>query len=211
MRNAKVLLAVGIALGLTMAVAGTLLFVQPYAFRGSLIDPAVPASDFALTDQNGQPFRLSEQTGKVVLLFFGYTHCPDACPTTLTQFKQIRAQLGGDADRVQFILVTVDPERDTPERLRDYVSAFDPAFIGLTSSVSEMETVWKNYGVYREKRAAGDASAGSTGHTHADDEYAVDHTTRIYAIDRQGNLRLTYTIDTAAEDVAQDVQHLLTR
>jgi protein SCO1/2 len=211
MRNPKVLLAVGIALGLTVAVAATMLRMtaRPYTFHGSLIDPAVAATDFTLTDQNGQPFRLSEQKGKAALLFFGYTNCPDACPTTLTQFKKIRAQLGKDADEVQFVLITVDPERDTSDRLRDYLSGFDPTFIGLTSSVAEMETVWQAYGVYREKHPVEDATSGAGGHTHAGEDYVVDHTTRIYAIDRRGNLRLTYTIDTATEDVTQDVQQLL--
>lgn len=206
--KSKWLLLVGIALGLAFAVAGTL-FPRPYTFHGSLIDPPVAAADFTLTDQNGQPFRLSDQKGKVALVFFGYTNCPDACPTTLTQFKQIRRQLGKSADGVKFILVTVDPERDTPERLRDYLSGFDPTFVGLTGSVEQMETVWQGYGVYREKVPAEGATSDASAHTHADEEYAVDHTTRIYAIDTRGNLRLTYTIDTATEDVAQDVQQLL--
>jgi len=198
MRNAKVLLAAGIAIGLTLAAAGTMLFAQPYTFHGSLIDPPVAAADFALTDQNGQPFRLSDQKGKVALIFFGYTNCADVCPTTLTQFKKIRAQLGQGADRVEFVFITVDPQRDTPDRLRDYLAGFDPTFTGLTGSLPDLEAAYHQYGVYQAIPAP-------------EPDYTVDHTTRIYAIDRRGNLRLTYTIDTAAEDMAQDVQQLLTR
>jgi protein SCO1/2 len=80
----------------------------------------------------------SDQKGKVALIFFGYTNCPDVCPTTLTQFKKIRAQLGKSADRVEFVLITVDPQRDTPDRLRDYLAGFDPTFIGLTGSLPDL-------------------------------------------------------------------------
>ena len=196
MRNAKVLLVVGIAIGLTLAVAGTMFFARPYTFHGSVIDPAVAAADFTLTDQNGQPFRLSDQKGKVALIFFGYTNCPDVCPTTLTQFKKIRAQLGKSADRVEFVLITVDPQRDTPDRLRDYLAGFDPTFIGLTGSLPDLQAAYHEYGVYQAIPTP-------------EPDYTVDHTTRIYAVDPRGNLRVTYTIDTAVEDVARDVQQLI--
>jgi protein SCO1/2 len=84
-------------------------FSQAYTFRGSLIDPPMPAPDFTLNNQYGQPFRLSEQRGKLVLIFFGYTNCPDVCPSTLAQFRQVRTQLGTQAERVQFVFITVDP------------------------------------------------------------------------------------------------------
>lgn len=206
----KILLAsLGLALGLT-AMWAIAAMTRPYTFHGSAIDSLVPASDFALTDHNGQPFRLSEQTGQVVLLSFGYTHCPDVCLATLAQMKQIRAQLGRDVDRVQFLFITVDPERDTPEQLRYYLSAFDPAILGLTSAVADLETVWTNYGVGREKRVITLASTTDDS-THAADGYEIDHITRLYAIDPQGHLRLTYSIDDLAPgDVAQDVHYLLT-
>jgi len=172
---------------------------QAYQFHGTLFGPPRAAADFALTNQDGQTARLSDYRGQLVLLFFGYTHCPDACPTTLAQFKQVRAQLGSQADRVRFVFITVDPERDTPERLRQYLAAFDPAFIGLTGATADLEAVWKGYGVYREKRAVGGTAAG----------YLMDHTARIYAVDARGNLRLTWLLDTDTADLLQDVRHLL--
>lgn len=184
---AAVVLAVG---------AGAALLAQPYTFHGSLIDPGIPAPDFTLADQNGQAFRLGEQTGSVVLLFFGYTSCPDACPATLTQFRKVRAELGRDSDRVRFVVVTVDPQRDTADRLRDYLAGFDPSFVGLTGSLLDLDLVYRNYGVYQTIPIPGSA-------------YTVDHTDRVYAIDPKGLLRLTYTADTTAGDLAQDVRHLL--
>jgi protein SCO1/2 len=106
------------------------------------------------------------------LIFFGYTHCPDVCPVTLTKYKQIKDQLGDQADGVRFVFITVDPERDTPEILGKHVANYDPGFIALTGSRAELEPVWKNYGVY-QARSETESAAG----------YLVDHTTRIYAID----------------------------
>ncbi len=170
-----------------------------YRFHGTLFEPPQPAADFALTDQNGQTVRLSAYRGQVVLLFFGYTHCPDVCPTTLTQFKHLRARLGNQAERVRFVFITVDPERDTPEYLRAYLAGFDPSFIGLTGPIADLEAVWNRYGVYRQKQVISDTAAG----------YLVDHTARIYAIDTRGNLRLTWLMDTDTADLLQDVRHLL--
>ncbi|MCZ7569458.1 MAG: SCO family protein [Ardenticatenaceae bacterium] len=182
----------------TLLAGASMLMAQPYTFHGSLINPPIPASDFILTDQHGQRFRLSDQTGHVVLLFFGYTSCPDVCPTPLTKFKQVHAQLGARADRVRFVFITVDPERDTVERMRNYVGAFDPAFVGLTGSTAELEAVWRAYGVYREKGGEEGASG-----------YAVDHSTRIYLVDAQGRLRLTHPFGETADDLAQDTGHLV--
>lgn len=214
------LLGVGIIAGVALTMAGLQFFARPYVFSGSVIDPGVPAADFSLTDQRQQPFKLSAQTGKVVLLFFGYTACPDACPATLGQFKQIRAALGAEADAVKYVLVTVDPERDTPERLAGYLQGFDPAFIGLTGSTTALEAVWRDYGVYVAKQPIESATVvpptpppDTHVHTHTvalgETDYLVDHTVRIYAIDPEGKLRLTYSIDTSARDMAEDIKHLL--
>ncbi|MBI3961298.1 MAG: SCO family protein [Deinococcus sp.] len=192
MKVNPVLLGLVITAGLALAVAGTGLFTRPYVFHGSLIDPPVPAVDFALTDQFGQPFHLSQQTGNVVLLFFGYTSCPDECPATLAQLKQVRAQLGNQAERVRVVFITVDPEQDTQEHIGEFLARFDPAFTGLTGSTAELEPVWRSYGVYQAKRTE-----------------LVEHTSRIYAIDPRGNLRLTYPIETSDNDLARDIQQLL--
>ncbi len=171
---------------------------REYTFQGSLIEPAVAAPQFVLTDMNGQPFQLSQLADQVVVMFFGYTGCPDVCPVTLTEFLQIRSKLGDDADKVSFVFVTVDPERDTPERMRKYLTNFDPEIIGLSGERSELEPVWADYGVYQAK-----AKAGSS------ENYLVDHSSRVYVIDSDGNLRLTYLFGTENQLITEDVRHLV--
>ena len=196
----KKLVLGGLIAVVVLAIAGAEMFAQAYKFRGSVIDPPVAASNFTLKDQNGQTFQLGDQRGKIVLMFFGYTNCPDVCPTTLLQFKQARAQLGRQAERVRFVFVTVDPERDTTEKMKAYLGAIDPAIVGLGGSQAELEPVWKAYGVYRQKQPG-----------QSPDEYAdlMEHSGRVYLIDTQGNLRLTYPFGLLPEDVAQDVTYLL--
>jgi len=173
--------------------------VQPKnsPLNGSLIQPTSSADDFQLTDQNGNAYRLSAQQGKLVLLFFGYTHCPDVCPMTLAQFRNIKASLKEQAKNVEFVFVTVDPAQDSLSRMKEYVDAFDPQFIGLTGTQLELEQVWKDYGVYQEKKADG-ASNNS-----------VDHSARIYLIDRQGKLLLTYPSGFETDQIVQDIRSLL--
>jgi protein SCO1/2 len=163
-----------------------------------LIDPPIPVDDFTLQRPDGQSFTLSDQQGKVVLIFFGYTSCPDVCPTTLADFKQIRARLGDAAGNVQFVFITVDPERDTPERIGQYVTTFHPAFIGLTGSQAELESVYAGFGVFVEKEDTG-SSAG----------YLVSHTSRVYVIDQDGKLSLTFPFGMEAEAMAEDIAHLV--
>lgn len=190
-----------IGLGLAAAlilVAGLWIATQPYSFHGAVIEPATRAPDFTLTMQTDTTFRLSEQTGNILVLFFGYASCPDVCPTTLMEFKKIRARLPRDADRTKFVFITVDPERDTPAKLRDYLAAFDPAFIGLTGTMAELEPVWRAYGVYRAKVPGSSELA-----------YTIDHSSRVYVIDANGNLRTTYSYGEEADHIAQDLTHLL--
>ena len=171
---------------------------KPPEFNGSLIEPSIPGKDFSLHDQHGQPFRLSDQRGKVVLLFFGYTFCPDVCPTTLIAFKQISEGLGSRSDQVAFVFITVDPDRDTPEQLKTHLTLFSPALVGLTDDVAQLETVWKDYFINPQKQPG----AGTAG-------YLVEHTGRVYVIDREGDLRLTFPFGLSSEAMLQDVQHLL--
>ncbi|MGB3701975.1 MAG: SCO family protein [Anaerolineales bacterium] len=173
---------------------------RPYTFQGSLIEPPVSAPQFELTDMNGQPFQLSELDGQVVVMFFGYTSCPDVCPVTLTEFLQIRSKLGEAAEEVSFVFVTVDPERDTPERMRKYLTNFDPEIIGLTGERNELEPVWASYGVYQAKAEG-----------PSDEYYLVDHSSRVYVIDPDGNLRLTYLFGTENKLITEDVLHLVSR
>lgn len=182
------------------AVGGTLFFARPHAFAGSLYDPPLPAKDFTLADQHGQAFRLSENKGNIVLMFFGYSNCPDVCPVTLSDFKKVKAELGPQAERVRFVFITTDPERDTPERLSEYLEFFDPAIIGLTGSRAELEPVWDAYGVYQAKVET-ESSAG----------YLVDHTSRVYLIDTDNNFRMTFQFGTEPRAMAGDIAELLKR
>jgi protein SCO1/2 len=195
------LLIFGIALLLGMVAVFLLLGpTKPYTFQGSLIDPPVEAPQFELSDVNGQRFRLSELEGQVVIMFFGYTSCPDVCPVTLTDFLRIRSKLGDQGEEVGFVFVTVDPDRDTPERMKKYLTNFDPTIIGLTGERTELESVWSSYGVYEAK-----VDGGSEGN------YLVDHSSRIYVIDADGNLLLTYLFGTEYQVIAEDVRHLVSR
>lgn len=198
MRNRFLWIGVGGVLVVGLLLAGWQVFAGSYTYQGSLIDPPIPAADFELIDQNGVDFRLSDQAGKVAMIFFGYTNCPDVCPITLTEFKQIKAELGAQADDVRFLFITVDPERDTVERLRNFLPSYDPAFIGLTGERSKLEATWNSYGVYVAKQDTG-STAG----------YGVDHTSRIYVIDKLGNLRLTYPFEMNRKAIIDDLRHLL--
>ncbi|MEW5942027.1 MAG: SCO family protein, partial [Chloroflexota bacterium] len=167
--------------------------------RGSVIEPPLPAAEISLTDHNGTPFRLSDHRGKVVALFFGYASCPDVCPATMAVLKQSRAQLKPDqAARVQVVFITVDPNRDAPELIQEYVSRFDPTFIGLSGTEAELSPVWQAYGVFRE-----------LGEPNASGFYDVSHTARVYVVDAQGNLSLSFPFGATVEDVVHDLKILL--
>lgn len=167
-------------------------------FTGQVMSPVTPAPDFSLTDQQGQPFTLSQQRGKVVLLYFGYMHCPDVCPATLSVFRDVMHTLGGDAQRVRVVFVTVDPERDTAAYLRDYLAQFDPAFIGLTGSLDQLTPVYQAYHIFRQKIETG----GALG-------YTMTHTSSFEIIDTTGNWRLTHDFGDSTQDITADVRQLL--
>lgn len=180
--------------------AGVMLFSEPEGFRGTMYaEPYPPAPEIELTRDNGARFRLSEMRGNAVLLFFGYTSCPDVCPTTMAELKQALEKLGEeDAKQVQVLFVTVDPERDTSTRVQEYVNHFNPAFIGLSGTETELAIVWNDYGVFREI-VQGTSAAG----------YLVDHTARVTLIDQDGNLRLSYSFDTPVDNIVHDLKLLL--
>jgi protein SCO1/2 len=171
---------------------------RSYTFHGTLLDPASPAPDFTLTDQQGEPYRLSDQRGEVVLIFFGYTSCPDVCPATLALFKQAREQLGSLAEDARFLFITIDPARDTPQRMLEYLGRIDPTIIGLTGSEGELAPIWDAYGVYRAEQP-GQGDAGPT----------FDHSARVYIVDRQGDLRLSFPFGFDVDELTQDVSHLI--
>lgn len=195
-RNA-LLITAGIVVGIALTLSlGFLL--RPYTYQGSLIDPPIQAKDFTLTDQDGNPYRLSDQTGKVVVLFFGYTNCPDVCPVTLTEFKRLRANLREKAERVSFVFVTVDPERDTPERLKAHVGNYDPQIRALSGTPEQLQAVYDAFGVYHAKVET-ETAAG----------YLVDHTSRVYVVDAQGRWRLTFPFGMEMQAMLDDIRHVL--
>ena len=179
------------------AVNGRLPFGAP-AFHGTVIQSPDVVADFTLTSSTGDQLSLSDLRGKVVLLYFGYTFCPDACPTTLNELKKVPPALGDRADEVQVVMVTVDPQRDTPEVLREYLSYFDPSFLGLTGTEEEVLAAATPLGIYFSAHE-GSAATG----------YLVDHTTSVLAIDKDGYLRLLYSFETPGEDIAADMRHLV--
>jgi len=189
----------GIALLLVLVASLSLIFARTPSFRGtSYAEPFPPAADFSLTKADGSEFRLSDQRGKIVLLFFGYTSCPDFCPTTLAEMRLVMNQLGDKAQNVQLVFISVDPKRDTPEKIQAYTEQFDPSFIGLSGSLSDLEPVWQSYSIYREEIQS-DSSMG----------VIVNHTVRMYLVDPQGNLRLSYAYGTPVNDIVHDIELLL--
>ena len=177
-----------------------LLFAKPASFRGTTyVEPYPVAPEIELTRSDGGRFRLGELRGDVVLLFFGYTACPDVCPTTLAELKLALSKLKeDDAARVKVLLVTVDPLRDTPARVQEYVDHFNPAFIGLSGPQADLEKVWQAYGIFREDvqepSAAGDI---------------INHTARVTLIDQQGNMRVSFGLDTPVDDIVHDLELIL--
>lgn len=196
------ILLVGLVCFLLVGVvaAGVFLFSKPAGFRGTTYaEPYPPAPEIELTRDNGNRLRLSEMRGNTVLLFFGYTSCPDVCPTTMAELKQALEKLGeDDAKQVQVLFVTVDPERDTPERVQEYVDHFNSNFIGLSGTESELADVWRDYGVFRETME-GTSAAG----------YLVNHTARVSMIDKDGNLRLSYAFNTPVDSIVHDLKLIL--
>jgi protein SCO1 len=172
--------------------------IEGEAFTGvQTIDPPKALQAFTLTDQEGEPFSLSDMQGKMALMLFGYTHCPDVCPLTLLNYKQIKEALGDQGDEVEFVFISVDGERDTPEIMKDYVGRFDPGFVGLTGDEATLLRVGEDYDLYFAKRAD---AGGST------ENYLVDHNSNTYLIDRDGNLVALYLYGTEADVIAEDIQ-----
>jgi protein SCO1/2 len=167
-------------------------------FNGVDVTGSDVGHELALNDFNGKPRTLAEFRGKVVLVTFGYTQCPDVCPTTLQDLNSAVKKLGADASRVQVLFVTVDPKRDKPELLRQYVPAFNPSFIGLYGDDAATKKVESDFKIYAAERA------GKTA-----DTYTVDHSAQTYAYDPQGRLRLVIGYGFTPDAMASDLRLLL--
>jgi protein SCO1/2 len=192
-----------IGIGICLLVAGTFAYAifstSAENYRGaSYVEPYPPAPEFELTRPNGEMFRLSDQRGKVVLLFFGYTACPDVCPTTMAEMNLALLKIPEKASRVQVVFVSVDPERDTPQAAQEYVGRFNQNFIGLSGPQHVLENIWRDYGVFREE-VVSDSAAG----------VIINHTARVTLIDQQGNMRLSYGFGTPIDDIVHDLNLIL--
>jgi protein SCO1 len=171
---------------------------KPPSFHGTAYEPPEKAPPVVLQQPNGAKFSLADQQGSVVLLFFGYTHCPDICPTTLTDWKRLKTALGRDASRVRFVFISVDPARDDPATLQRYVKRFDPDFIAATSDSATLANVERSFHVTSAREETG--SAGG---------YAVTHPAQTFVVDKRGNLRLLYSFGMETSDVVSDIRQLL--
>lgn len=183
-------------LAITLIAAGC---GQPYQFKGTQYPAGKQAVDFELVTAQGQPFRLSNQQGHIVMVFFGYTSCPDICPTTLSEARRVLEDLGEDGVHIRYVFVTVDPERDTPDRLASYIASFHPAIIGLTGDPATLAAVQEDYGVVAERQELEGSAIG----------YIINHTARVFLVDQQGNLRLSYAYGTPTSDIVSDLRQLV--
>ena len=171
---------------------------RPPSFTGTVLTPR-PAPDFTLTAGDGRAFWLDSERGKAVILFFGYTHCPDVCPTTLAQLRLVvKALPAAEQSRVAVLFVTVDPQRDDPATMQRFVRLFDPRFVGLTGSPDRLAPVLRAYHVFHQ-RLPGKTAAG----------YLVAHTGAVYLIDPDGDLRVMHSWQDPPHAIAADVHALL--
>lgn len=170
----------------------------PPAFASTDLTGAPWGRDFQFADHQGRLRKLADFRGKAVMLFFGYTHCPDVCPTALADMAQVRARLGADGEKVQGLFVTLDPQRDTPQLLAQYVPAFDPTFLGLSGDEATTATTAADFKIFFARQ-----KPDARGH------YTVDHSGGIYVFDPQGRLRLVMMPGLSAEAMAADIGQLL--
>ena len=168
------------------------------AFKGVDITGAEYAKDFALSDARGQVRSLKDFAGRVVVVFFGYTQCPDVCPTTLQELQEVKRLLGADGEKLQAVFVTVDPERDTPELLQAYMGNFDPSFVALRPSPEQLGPLLKDFKIYAKKVDGKTATS-----------YTMDHSAQSYLYDPQGRLRLYNRYGSGPQALADDARLLL--
>ena len=171
----------------------------PPAFHGTLLEPPMPVPDFTLASADG-PVAKSDLRGRLAVLVFGFTHCPMICPTTLARAASALEALGPGAQEVEVVMITVDPERDTPERMQEYAGAFSPDFLGLTGTQEEIADVAAAFGVFHGRSEEPAPTAGG---------YLVDHTTSVTVLDREGRARLMWAFGTETEHMVSDLRQLI--
>jgi protein SCO1 len=195
--SSRTVLVLGAFLSGLVLFFGAILLLTGYA--PSPVTPAVASigGPFHLEDQNGKPFSDRDMKGRPYLVFFGFTHCPDICPTTLADMSQMLKQLGPDADRVGALFITVDPERDTPKVLKDYLSSFDPHLRGLTGDAAAVNAAIKSYRVYAKKVPLENG------------DYTMDHTAIVYLMDKDGRFVAPFNMQRTADAEAAELRRYL--
>lgn len=187
---------------LTIALlAGALMLggcVETRPFNGVELIPPEPAPALQLPTAQGDTFDMQEQADHVVLVFFGFTHCPDVCPTTLSDWSRARAALGSDAEKVRWVFVSVDPERDTPEVADEYAKRFDPSFVGLSADTESIARIQKAFNITAWREPAID-----------DSPYSIAHSSQTFLVDRKGQLRLLYPFGFTSQELTEDLQRLV--
>ena len=180
-----------------LGLATGIYFFRPHTFHGTVIQSPETSYDFTLTGGSGD-VSLSDFRGKLVLIYFGYTFCPDICPATLGNVNQALKQIGSKVEDIQLIMVSLDPQRDTPEKLEQYVAHFNPTFIGITGTQEQVDTVTSLYGIFYEKKEGSEATS-----------YLIDHTATLMVIDREGYLKLVFPFGVTADEIADDLKYML--
>ena len=196
-KNRRTLLALGAGMLMGCTVLTACTPEQP-SFKGVDITGADYAKGFSLQDHNGQVRSLSDFAGKVVVVFFGYTQCPDVCPTSMQELAEVKRLLGVDGDKLQGVFITLDPERDTPELLKAYMANFDPSFIALRPNPEQLAAVTKDFKIYYKKVEGQTATS-----------YTLDHSAGSYTFDTQGRVRLYNRYGSGAAALAADIAVLL--
>lgn len=191
-------LAAATALAFSLSACDRLSGQSAPQFKNTDLTGLEYARGFSLPDHNGKLRTLEDFRGKAVVVFFGFTHCPDVCPSTMAEMAQVMQQLGPDAERVQVLFVSVDPERDTPQILSQYVPAFHPSFLGLTGTLEQTEQTVREFKAFYQKVPGKEAGS-----------YTVDHTAGSYVFDPQGRVRLFVRHGQGAEPIAHDLKLLL--
>jgi protein SCO1/2 len=195
-RAARLLLVLGSFVA-GLALFSAAVFIVTGRTPSPIAMPSAVGGPFQLIDQNAQPISDKDLKGRPFLVFFGFTHCPDVCPTTLFEVSEIMRALGPDSERVRALFITVDPERDTPAILKDYLSSFDPHLVGVTGDPAAVAAVVKSYRVYAKK-------------VPLDGEnYTMDHTAIVYLMDKEGRFVLPFNIKRRPDEAAADLRRYL--
>ena len=194
-RTSHILLIFSAFLAGLVIFLGVILFATHY--QGTSLAPSAIGGPFKLIDQDGKPITDQDMKGRPFLVFFGYTHCPDICPTDLFEMSEILRALGKDADRVGALFITVDPERDTTAVMKDYLSSFDPHLRGATGDATAIDAVEKGYRVYAKKVPTNNG------------DYSMDHTALVYLMDKQGRFVAPFKLDRKPEQAAADLRRYL--